>query len=252
MFRHSKPQTGGPNPAMASKMHWRKAVLPILLVIILVGGGGYLYQHHQNQQKAKKAAQPYAYTYGQLTTYKLAGLNPGGGMKFNVPKEFNAPTASAAKASQVQLSQGPVKNGRPATIAGISAASIYTGVAPTSDYLKTLSASIVDPKNSNYKSVTDPLQTYVTQRISVGYSVSFGAPVAFTNSYIKANAWSLGFTATAKSASSLAIDPPMTGQTLLIVGKNAFYYYTVDAVSYNWTSNQKFWQGILGSLQVDQ
>lgn len=251
MFKSGKIPANNPNVAAAPQKNWPKTGLAILLVLVLAGSGFYLY--HRNQLKTKRAAQPYAYTYKTLNSYTLAGEQAGSGMAFNKPEELKAPTKSAAKTSQASFNQSLSQAGKEVLISNMSVASVPISSPPTASYLKLLNQNLTNPKSPGYSSSLASLNTFVSQRLSPIYTISLSQAKVFSNSYIKNNAWAVDFTATAKSGVKNAPpSPSLQGEAILAVGKSTFYYYFVDAVDYNWQSNQKIWQEVINSLKIDQ
>lgn len=224
----------------------------VFLAALAIFGGLYFYGSYQNQNAPKNTAQDYTYTYQRLVTYKLTGLQPGRGAQFDMPVEFNADAISAPKTQQAQFGQYPIKGQRTATIAQIAVAALPAKTPLTKTYLNSLAQSIVNPKAKDYALYTDSLKEFISQRVATGYNISLSKPNSLNTPYLKNNAWSANFSAVPKIGSSSATLPDFSGQVLMAIGKDTFYYFLIGAVDYNWRGNQIVWKGVTDSLKIDQ
>lgn len=252
MVSSTSAPAASPNRPTNFKARLLKLVGLVFLAAVIIILGLYFYGSHQTQNMPKNAVQDYTYTYQKLAPYKLTGLQAGRGAQFDIPIEFNAAGISAPKTQQAQLGQYPLKDQRAATIAQIAVAATPAKAQITKTYLDNFAKTITNSKSKGYTAHADTLKQFILQRMATGYSISLAKTNSLSTPYLKNNAWSASFSAVSKTGQNTATLPNFSGQVILAIGKDTFYYFMVGAVDYNWRGNQAVWQQIIDSLKIDQ
>lgn len=239
-------QVRSPRKLRLPKLPTKLLAIAAAVLILAAAGSYYFISYRPNHTN------PSAYTYKTLNTYTLEGGKSGAGISVKKPAELGTSGKSAAKLQQVNFNQSITKNGQNIVIAQLSMASVFVSTPIQADYLKVLNGTITNPKSAGYNTLLTPVKDYVTQRLSSDYDVTFSEPKSLNTANLKSNAWVLNFTATAKKGQDKSKLPDLSGQTVLAIGKSTFYYFMVDATTYNWQGNQKTWQEVVNSIQLDR
>ncbi len=228
----------------------RKLATMVLAAALVIAGavGGYLLVKNSFGKNGD-----YSYTYKDLNAYAMSGTAKGNGISLQKPVELVAAGSPSAGQTQAYLSHTLNKDSQQAvTIAQIFLATVSAGTELQAGYKKNINSAVTDPKNVGHEAVTKPIKDFVTQRLNTNLSTTFSDAKAFTATNIKADAWHLTFTATAKDSKNKATVPDISGEVILAIGKTTFYYIALDSLSNNWQSNQSVWQDVINSLKLDQ
>lgn len=185
--------------------------------------------------------QPAKYTYTKLDNYKLLGSTKGQGISFSKPVEL---TKQVSAKNQIELTHLIKKR----SASHLAAASTVFGTALTEDELLVLNANLTFTDSKYYKDVTDPIRQFATDKLPAGWATKLGGPKKFTSKSIKKDAWMMDVSSTEPAGKKT----PIKGEVVFAVSGNRYYYFIVLTPDYNWQANQKTWQQVLNSLQIDQ
>lgn len=232
-------------PTFSLLRDFGKPGLAVAVLVVLSGVFAYWFSH-------RSPAQTTLYTYKSLSDYKLPGTKDGSGISFKKPVEFEATAALELRATQSTQRQTTTYKGQGVVIAQVSAASIYMATDLSQTFTKNLNIVMADPNNQSHKDNVKQMQDFVKFRTSTSYNISYKSPVAFTAANIKANAWSIDFTATAKDTKTKDLQPDLTGKVILAVGNSTIYYFLINASTNNWLPNTATWNQITDSIKLDQ
>lgn len=226
------------------KSRLSKRVILIAVVVILAVAGALWANHKYSGNSANGR---YKFSYSQLSAFQLVSDPSGHGMSFIKPSEIGKAYGSNNASTQVTLPQ--TSSQKNVNIADVTAQIFFSSSA--SDFAKRVSAKdLSDVQSNQYKYLVDPGLRLINSSLEPAYGFNFGALTPFTNGSIKSFAWAIDFKAASLDKSDNM--PAMKGKMVVAIGKNATYYLIVNAVDYNWGSNQKTWQQVFDSLKIDQ
>jgi flagellar basal body-associated protein FliL len=224
--------------------------LIVLAIVVVVAVGGVVFASRHKTSKPSAPAQTYKLNYSELEQFTITSPTAGSGMAFKKPQEVGKGLPLTVKIPQVTLNQ--MYKQSQVDIADITAMVLNTGATQAiNTYKQALnSQNLSDTQSSTYKSFVHPAAKLVNDALDPAYGLVMGAATHFTNNTIKSDAWQVDFSAVTPNSSNNT--PKMQGKMVVVLGKNAIYYFTADAVDYNWQANQSIWQQVLSSLKVDQ
>lgn len=241
-------------------------VLGIISVLAVMSGTfGYikLYNDRQNNRT-------YSYTYTNLSDFKVS-MGQGLSISFKLPTELlpKKPTSSQQANSDKIPAQLQIKDLDPSKEANTNQMifSHPQNSKTGSPLILAKEGVFINPTNANnlrtalkttgsdeYKKLTADLQKLLQTQTGAQKITLNGSPKGFTNANIKGDAWQFDFTA--EGANPLATNPKnkkYQGAAVVALGnKGGYYELSFSILDYNWQSNQKILQAILGSIKVDQ
>ncbi len=244
----------------------RKSLLILGITAVLATAAGlygylYLYNNYTNNRT-------YAYAYNDLVDYKVA-VAEGVGITFKLPSELlpsnieqqvdtgNLPRELQLKGGDPtrQANTGQISFTHPLTPRGslpliLARQSVFISGINNLDFDKVMTAA----NGPEYDQFITGLQRLLQTQTETSNAKLTGVPKAFTNTNIKASAWTIDFSAEgANPLSTNTKQKKMRGSLLIAKGnKGAYYQISFAALDYNWPANQKIWQQILDSVRVDQ
>lgn len=215
-------------------------LLGILVAIIILAVTGWFVATYMI-----KNSQPYKYTYAKLDSYKMQGVVEGSGISFSKPTEL---TVLSSGNGQIELEHLiTTHKNKKAFAAYLAAASTTESSAYTQDQLMALKINFAYP-NTSYSKVISPISQFLKDRLPLDWQIKLDNPKPFTNSYVRDNAWMFSFTASDPNKKK----NPIYGEILYAISGKNYYYFVSSSISYNWQPNQKIWQKVVDSLQINQ
>lgn len=222
------------------KLRKTAAGLVILIVIAAIGGAVYWVGHRDSTNNsagssAQAAAQ--AISYKIDSTYTSSATPVGERVSFSKPSQL-APVSTSYQ-NEITLAQTVNNNSYAAYIA-----EGFVGSQPSLTPQQ-LTSVLADTSNSSYLTALSGLKTFVAQRFTSSYQLSYQKAQPFTNASIKTSTWQLNLAAV---KSGKIYD----GKVVYAASSKGQYYFLVLTPDYNWQSNISTWNQVLDSLKIDQ
>lgn len=194
----------------------------VILVIVFI-----IWPHAEMKVQQKSTFKSYSRPYQKLESFTVESPAPGTTISFDKPIEFK----SAASTAKVPVADLHDSSGKYKQII----ADIIVNILPP------------NPKANDL----DSLKQFASMRL-INLEANFGAEKQLHTVNIKNQAIQVDFTTKSKPGPGNVVFPTKKGTAILIKGKNANYYFLVDALDDNWQLNQSVWQKIINSIKVDQ
>lgn len=253
MTENTRPGIINPVSKPVTKPKILLAVVSTAVVVIAAGLVYLAWSHFAPHQ-------PYKHAYSSLIDYKLTGQGDGHGVSFKKPVEFGsvefanfAATHPGNNTDMINLSEVAPNKVAKTTPGTIATESIVSALPTKAGFVALAQKTLANPKDSSYPNFIRPLNQFLSDQISSRFSFSFGSAKVFSNSSIKSNAWQFDFTGLdSGNHKDKAQIYNLQGKLVYAIGKNAYYYFVLATVPYNWQSNHALWQQVLDSIKIDQ
>lgn len=190
------------------------------------------------------------YKYSKLDDYKLSGNSEGIGIAFKKPLEFKE------KNKDIQLDSGKSfatlydEDTKNKAFGAVNANITNSALAKAEGYPETLGKDL-ETKTGRYANFEEISKRYLKSFLPKGVEITMSEPTPFKNSSISKNAWLFTFVASGKIDGSQSTTV-IKGISILAIGKQSFYNFSLASADENWSYNKTTWQQVTDSIKIDQ
>lgn len=190
------------------------------------------------------------------TNISLSGSDAGQGVALYIPPDIKL-VSDSSKNIKVYSQTSPTNNKANKTTVVVTSSPIaYVGASSEKKF-----RYMLGHKNSgDYKKFSAMVTNFILNNAATGpsalnlagagnNSLSLDQPVAFANYNVSSAAWEFDFKLSRPNLNQKAT---VGGKFIYIIGDTAYYRLLVSSVDDSWQANQKTWDRITGSLQINR
>jgi hypothetical protein len=190
------------------------------------------------------------------TNISLSGSDAGQGVALYIPPDIKL-VSDSSKNIKVYSQTSPTNSkANRTTVVVTSSPLAYVGASSEKKFRYMLGHK----SSSDYKKFSAMVANFILNNAATGpsalnlagagnNSLSLDQPVAFANYNVSSAAWEFDFKLSRPNLNQKAT---VDGKFIYIIGDTAYYRLLVSSVDDSWQANQKTWDKIIGSLQINR